>query len=45
MRLSELADRLQIAARTATEVVDKLQAQDLVHGAPTRPTGAPSWSR
>ena len=30
MRLSELADRLQIAARTATEVVDKLQAQDLV---------------
>jgi DNA-binding MarR family transcriptional regulator len=30
MRLSELSDRLQIAPRTATEVVDALQAQDLV---------------
>jgi DNA-binding MarR family transcriptional regulator len=30
MRLSELSDRLQIAPRTATEVVDALQAQHLV---------------
>jgi DNA-binding MarR family transcriptional regulator len=30
MRLSELSDRLQIAPRTATEVVDALQATDLV---------------
>ena len=30
MRLSELSDRLQIAPRTATEVVDALQARDLV---------------
>ena len=30
MRLSELSDHLQIAARTATEVVDALQAGDLV---------------
>jgi DNA-binding MarR family transcriptional regulator len=30
MRLSELSDHLQIAPRTATEVVDALQAQDLV---------------
>jgi DNA-binding MarR family transcriptional regulator len=30
MRLSELSDRLQIAPRTATEVVDALQAGDLV---------------
>jgi DNA-binding MarR family transcriptional regulator len=30
MRLSELSDRLQIAPRTATEVVDALQAQNLV---------------
>ena len=29
MRLSELSDRLQIAPRTATEVVDALQAQNL----------------
>jgi DNA-binding MarR family transcriptional regulator len=29
MRLSELSDRLQIAPRTATEVVDALQARDL----------------
>ena len=30
MRLSELSDRLQIAPRTATEVVDALQARELV---------------
>jgi DNA-binding MarR family transcriptional regulator len=30
MRLSELSDRLQIAPRTATEVADALQAQNLV---------------
>jgi DNA-binding MarR family transcriptional regulator len=30
MRLSEISDRLQIAPRTATEVVDALQNQDLV---------------
>jgi DNA-binding MarR family transcriptional regulator len=30
MRLSELSDRLRIAPRTATEVVDALQARDLV---------------
>jgi len=30
MRLSELSDRLQVAPRTATEVVDALQARDLV---------------
>jgi DNA-binding MarR family transcriptional regulator len=30
MRLSELSDRLQIAPRSATEVVDALQGQDLV---------------
>ena len=30
MRLSELSDRLQIAPRTATEVVDALQARGLV---------------
>jgi DNA-binding MarR family transcriptional regulator len=30
MRLSELSDHLQIAPRTATEVVDALQAQGLV---------------
>jgi DNA-binding MarR family transcriptional regulator len=30
MRLSELSDRLQIAPRTATEVVDALEARDLV---------------
>ena len=30
MRLSELSDRLQIAPRSATEVVDKLQARGLV---------------
>jgi DNA-binding MarR family transcriptional regulator len=29
MRLSELSDRLRIAPRTATEVVDALQARDL----------------
>ena len=30
MRLSELSDHLRIAPRTATEVVDALQAQELV---------------
>ena len=30
MRLSTISDRLQIAPRTATEVVDALQARDLV---------------
>jgi DNA-binding MarR family transcriptional regulator len=30
MRLSELSERLQIAPRTATEVVDALEARDLV---------------
>jgi DNA-binding MarR family transcriptional regulator len=30
MRLSDLSDHLQIAPRTATEVVDALQARDLV---------------
>jgi len=30
MRLSELSDHLQVAPRTATEVVDALQARDLV---------------
>jgi DNA-binding MarR family transcriptional regulator len=30
MRLSELSERLEIAPRTATEVVDALQAQELV---------------
>ena len=30
MRLSEVSDRLQIAPRTATEVVDALEARDLV---------------
>jgi DNA-binding MarR family transcriptional regulator len=34
MRLSELSDRLQIAPRTATEVVDALQARDLVRRHP-----------
>jgi DNA-binding MarR family transcriptional regulator len=34
MRLSELSDRLQIAPRTATEVVDALQARDLVRRRP-----------
>jgi DNA-binding MarR family transcriptional regulator len=34
MRLSELSDRLQIAPRSATEVVDALQAQDLVRRRP-----------
>jgi DNA-binding MarR family transcriptional regulator len=34
MRLSELSDRLQIAPRTATEVVDALQAQGLVRRRP-----------
>lgn len=29
MRLSELSDRLQIAARSTTEVIDALQARDL----------------
>ncbi len=29
MRLSELSDRLKIAARSATEVIDALQARDL----------------
>jgi Mn-dependent DtxR family transcriptional regulator len=29
IRLSELSERLQIAPRTATEVVDALQARDL----------------
>lgn len=29
MRLSELAERLRIAARSATEVIDALQARDL----------------
>ena len=36
MRLSELSDRLQIAPRTATEVVDALQARDLVRRRPDR---------
>jgi DNA-binding MarR family transcriptional regulator len=30
MRLSELSDRLKIAARSTTEVIDALQARDLV---------------
>ena len=30
MRLSELSDHLQIAPRTATEVVDALESRDLV---------------
>jgi DNA-binding MarR family transcriptional regulator len=30
MRLSELSERLEIAPRTATEVVDALESQDLV---------------
>ena len=30
MRLSELADHLRIAARSATEVIDALEARDLV---------------
>jgi DNA-binding MarR family transcriptional regulator len=30
MRLSELSDRLQVAPRTATEVVDALESRDLV---------------
>jgi DNA-binding MarR family transcriptional regulator len=34
MRLSLLSDRLQIAPRTATEVVDALQARDLVRRRP-----------
>jgi DNA-binding MarR family transcriptional regulator len=34
MRLSELSDRLQIAPRTATEVVDALQSGDLVRRHP-----------
>jgi DNA-binding MarR family transcriptional regulator len=34
MRLSELSERLQIAPRTATEVVDALQARDLVRRRP-----------
>ena len=34
MRLSELSDRLQIAPRTATEVVDALEAQGLVRRRP-----------
>jgi DNA-binding MarR family transcriptional regulator len=34
MRLSELSERLQIAPRTATEVVDALQAQHLVERRP-----------
>jgi DNA-binding MarR family transcriptional regulator len=34
MRLSELSDRLQVAPRTATEVVDALQTRDLVRRHP-----------
>jgi DNA-binding MarR family transcriptional regulator len=34
MRLSELSEHLQIAPRTATEVVDALQARDLVRRRP-----------
>jgi DNA-binding MarR family transcriptional regulator len=34
MRLSELSDRLQIAPRTATEVVDALESRDLVRRRP-----------
>jgi DNA-binding MarR family transcriptional regulator len=34
MRLSELSDRLQIAPRTATEVVDALESQNLVRRRP-----------
>jgi DNA-binding MarR family transcriptional regulator len=30
MRLSELSDRLKIAARSTTEVIDALQARDLI---------------
>ena len=40
MRLSTISDRLQIAPRTATEVVDALQARDLVRRRATRTTGA-----
>jgi DNA-binding MarR family transcriptional regulator len=34
MRLSELSERLEIAPRTGTEVVDALQAQELVERRP-----------
>ena len=34
MRLSELADHLRIAARSATEVIDALEARDLVERRP-----------
>ena len=34
MRLSELSERLQIAPRTATEVVDALESRDLVRRRP-----------
>jgi DNA-binding MarR family transcriptional regulator len=34
MRLSELSDRLTIAARSATEVIDALQARDLTRRRP-----------
>jgi DNA-binding MarR family transcriptional regulator len=34
MRLSELSDRLTIAARSATEVIDSLQARDLASRRP-----------
>jgi DNA-binding MarR family transcriptional regulator len=34
MRLSELSDRLQIAARSTTEVIDALESRDLVRRRP-----------
>ena len=39
------SDHLHIAPRSTTEVVDALQARDLVGLAPTPATGAPPWSR
>ena len=44
VRMSELADRLGIARRSATSVVDELVERGLVGRPPTRPTAGPSRS-
>ena len=45
MRLSELSDHLHIAPRSTTEVVDALEARDLVRRRADPATGGPPWSR
>ena len=44
MRPSVLAERLRIAPRSATEVVDALEARGLVERGPDPTTGGPRWS-